>query len=129
MPTHAFRISLAGGWVLGMGLVVGTSALAQEAAIVQEPGAVEGSVLGNYPYHQRHAVFKPALPIPTRRPQQEMGYEFPTKPLFLKGYSGHLYGRGPREAFIPTGCGVGTIEPVGIGAPRHLGPRWAFWNR
>jgi len=133
MANHAFRKSLAGGLVLGLGLVTSAPgqepSLVQGPAVVQEPDVVQQPALGRYPYHQRHAVFKPALPIPTRRPQMETGYEFPTKPLFLKGYAGHLYGNGPREAFIPTGYGTGTIEPVGIGTPRHLGPRWAFWNR
>lgn len=69
------------------------------------------------PWYQRHAVFRPALNLPTRKPLMETGYEFPTRPLFLKGYAGYNYGRGPREAFIPTGYGTGMIQPVGTAAP------------
>jgi hypothetical protein len=83
---------------------------------------------GALPYCPRHAVFRPAFNIPTRRPLIESGFEYPTKPLFLKGYAGYNYGRGPREAFIPTGYGTGIIQPVGTGAPVSTGPfsgrRW-----
>jgi hypothetical protein len=76
------------------------------------------------PYIERHAVFRPAFDIPSRKPLMETGYEFPTKPLFLKGYAGYNYGRGPREAFIPTGYGTGTIQPVGVADP--VAPGAAF---
>jgi hypothetical protein len=85
------------------------------------------------PYIERHAVFRPAFNIPTRRPQMDVGYEFPTKPIFLKGYAGYNYGKGPREAYIPTGCGAGTIAPVGVGDPQGPGPAflrpwWRTWR-
>jgi hypothetical protein len=85
------------------------------------------------PYIERHAVFRPAFNIPTRKPQMDTGYEFPTKPLFLKGYSGYNYGRGVREAYIPTGDGTGTIQPVGVGDPLAPGPAfmrpwWRGWR-
>jgi hypothetical protein len=61
----------------------------------------------------------------------DTGYEFPTKPLFLKGYAGYNYGRGPREAFIPTGYGTGTIAPVGVAGPPPTGPSilQPWWRR
>jgi hypothetical protein len=122
------------GWKRVAGAIVlssvcGGSALAQEPSLIQEPPLVQEPGLGVYPSQPQHAVFQPALPIPTRRPLQEVGYEFPTKPVFLKGYAGNLYGRGPREAFIPTGYGVGTIQPVATGDPVLCRPRrWGFWN-
>ena len=90
-----------GGFVLSLAGATGAAA--------QEPATI--------PYIQRHAVFKPAFDIPTRRPLMETGYEFPTKPLFVRGYGGNLYGQGPREAFIPTGYGTGSIQAVGATAP------------
>jgi hypothetical protein len=106
---------------LAAGLLSALSAA--PAALAQEP-----AVPGALPYYSRHAVFKPALNIPTRRPLIESGFEFPTKPLFLKGYAGSNYGRGPREAYIVTGCDTGVIQPVGLGAPTPSGP-FLGWNR
>jgi hypothetical protein len=84
------------------------------------------------PYIERHAVFRPAFNLPTRRPLMDTGFEFPTKPLFLKGYAGYNYGSGPREAFIPTGYGTGTIQPVGVCDPMTGGglprPWWRPWR-
>lgn len=99
--------TLAGGLVL---------VLAAQGARAQEPDP------NAVPYYPRHAVFRPAFNIPTRKPLLESGYEFPTKPIFLKGYAGYNYGRGPREAFIPTGYGTGYIAPVGVGSPAPAGP-------
>lgn len=109
--------------------VAGSAALVLALA-AWAPGQEPEANLGTMPYIERHSVFKPALNIPTRRPLQETGYEFPTKPLFLKGYSGYLYGRAAREAFVPTGYGVGNIQPVGVGEPRRCGPRlFGLWRR
>lgn len=89
-------------------------ALGAGSAPAQEP--LPAPQTSPFPWYQRHAVFRPALNLPTRKPLMETGYEFPTRPLFLKGYAGYNYGRGPREAYIPTGFGTGTIQPVGTPA-------------
>jgi hypothetical protein len=111
MSTDARWRPLAGGVLL---ILAGTA----EVAGQEPPAAV-------VPYCPRHAVFRPAFDIPTRRPLMETGFEYPTKPLFLRGYAGNLYGRGPREAYLPTGFGTGTIQPVGSAVPAPAaGPRF-----
>jgi hypothetical protein len=121
MANRALRIVAGAGLVAGLTLAASASARAQEQTLTPQAPV---------PYIQRHAVFRPALPIPTRRPLQETGYEFPTKPLFLKGYAGNLYGQAPKEAYIPTGYGTGTIQPVGGATPRPWRPRlFSGWRR
>jgi len=98
-----------------------------DRARAQEPDQPDPAA-GALPWYQRHAVFRPALNIPARKPLMETGYEFPTRPLFLKGYAGYNYGTGPREVFVPTGYGTGVIQPLGVGAPVPCAPcfgkRW-----
>lgn len=125
MARQTWRTALAGGLLLTA--VAAADARAQAPVQVQvQPPAQEpfAPPPGAVPYYSRHAVFRPTFDIPTRRPLMESGYEFPTKPVFLKGYSGSTYGRGPREVFVPTGYGTGYITPTGVGAPAACGPRF-----
>ncbi len=112
MPIPTLWRSLAGGLLLTMAVSASASAQQAPATFI--------------PYTQRHAVFRPTFDIPTRHPLMETGFEYPTKPLFVRGYAGSLYGQGPREAYIPTGYGTGTIQAVGTLDPA---PRPGLFGR
>jgi hypothetical protein len=110
-----------------LAMAAGARAQAQVLAPQQEPFSTPPS---GVPYYSRHSVFRPMLNIPTRKPAVESGFEFPTKPLFLKGYAGSNYGQGPREVFVPTGYGSGYIQPMSIGAPASAPcNRWRWLRR
>src|SRR5262245_33645963 len=114
------RRTIARGWLtLALGLAAGRAG-AQVAP--QAPG-FDGTA------STRYAAFRPAFDLPHRRPLVATGYEIPTRPVFFRGYSGYNYGRGPREAFIPTGCGTGVVQAVGTTFTRPAGTCSGLFGR